>query len=295
MAKPNKKKGLGKGLQALIPQINALEFEIVEEAVKEDRIKNISINKIYPNPQQPRKDFNKATIEELAASIKTHGLIQPIVVIEKEEGFMIIAGERRWRAGKEAELKELPCIIRKDNEQQLMEIALIENLQREDLNIIEEAKAYKYLIDTYSITQDQLGEAIGKSRPYIANILRLLQLDSRIIDMIREGQITAGHARALLSIHNLQEQYQLALKIEREQLNVRQVEEMVRNLLNPKKKPKEQKRTKDAIIIDIEENLKRRFGTKVNIMKGRKKGKIEIEYYNDGDLERILSLLEETN
>ncbi|SNS54261.1 chromosome partitioning protein, ParB family [Anaerovirgula multivorans] len=290
MTKAAKKKGLGKGLQALIPQLSRVD--IVEEIVTEDSIKNININKIFPNEHQPRKDFNKEALQELAESIKLHGLIQPIVVIKKEDGYMIIAGERRWRAARNAELKEIPCIVKKHNEQQLMEISLIENIQREDLNIMEEAKAYKYIIDTYQVTQDQLGEALGKSRPYIANILRLLQLDNRVIGMIKEGKISAGHGRALLSIDNSDRQYEIAKKVEEEHLNVRQVEELMRNLSNSKKKEKENKKEKDFMLIKFEEDLKSFFGTKVNITKGRKKGKIEIEYYNDGDLERILSLLE---
>ncbi|SET72021.1 chromosome segregation DNA-binding protein [Natronincola peptidivorans] len=290
MAKANKKKGLGKGLQALIPQLNTME--VVEEIFNENSIQNININKISPNENQPRKSFKKEALEELANSIKAQGLIQPIIVIEKEKGFMIIAGERRWRAAREAGLKEIPCIIRNHNKQQLMEIALIENIQREDLNIMEEAKAYKYLIDTYKITQDQLAEAIGKSRPYIANILRLLQLDARVVDMIKEEKITAGHGRALLSLEATEQQYQVALMVEKEKMNVRQVEEHVRCLLKPKKKEKEKKREKDFILAKIEEDLKSFFGTKVNVSKGRKKGKIEIEYYNDQDLERILSLFE---
>lgn len=293
MTKAVKKKGLGRGLQALIPQLSGVE--IVEEIVKEDSIKNININKIFPNENQPRKDFNKEALEELAESIKAHGLIQPIVVLEKEEGYMIIAGERRWRAARNAGLKELPCIVKKHNEQQLMEIALIENIQREDLNIMEEAKAYKYIIDTYKVTQDQLGEALGKSRPYIANILRLLQLDNRVIDMIKEGKISAGHGRALLSIDSGDKQFEIAKRIEEEHLNVRQVEELMRNLSNPNKKEKDKKKEKDFMLVKFEEDLKRFFGTKVNITKGRKKGKIEIEYYNEGDLERILSLFETSN
>jgi len=180
------------------------------------------------------------------------------------------------------------------DERQLMEIALIENIQREDLNVIEEAKAYKYFIDTYNITQEELSEAIGKSRPYISNILRLLNLDEKIIEMIKDGKITAGHGRALLGIKDLEKQYEIAQKIESEKLSVRQVEQLVKNLANTKKEEKEKKeKTKDILIIEIEENLKRYFGTKVNIIEGRKKGKIEIEYYNDGDLDRILNLLEE--
>lgn len=293
MTKVARKKGLGKGLQALIPQRDTMQ--IIEEVVKEDSIKMISIHKIFPNKLQPRKDFNKEALQELSESIKAHGVIQPIVVMEKDNEFMIIAGERRWRAARDAGLKEIPCIVRSFNQQHLMEIALIENIQREDLNILEEAKAYKYIIDTYQVTQDQLGEAIGKSRSYIANILRLLQLDPRVIEMIKEEKITAGHGRALLSIHNKEEQYAFAQKIVEENLNVRQVEELMRRLSENKKKDKKKKKEKDLMLIKFEEDLKKLFGTKVNITKGRKKGKIEIEYYSDEDLERILDLLEINN
>ena len=292
MTKPARKKALGKGLQALIPQLNTIE--VYEEEVKEDRIRNIDINKIFPNKQQPRKDFNKESLQELSESIKTHGLIQPIVVAEEKEGFIIVAGERRWRAARAANLKEIPCIVKKYKQQNLMEIALIENIQREDLNIVEEASAYKYIIDTYQVTQEQLGVAIGKSRSYIANILRLLQLDNRVIEMIKEGKISAGHGRALLSINSDDKQYEMAKRIVEKQLNVRQVEELMRNLLNSKKKEKK-KKEKDFMITKFEEDLKSYFGTKVNITRGRKKGKIEIEYYNDGDLERILALLHTNN
>lgn len=292
MSRSSNKRGLGKGLQALIPQLSTID--IAEEVAKEDQIRKISINKIYPNKNQPRKIFNNESLVELSESIKRHGLIQPIVVIEKEDGFMIISGERRWRASRLIKLNEIPCIIRQHDERQLMEIALIENIQREDLNVIEEAKAYKYFIDTYNITQEELSEAIGKSRPYISNMLRLLNLDEKIIKMIKDGKITAGHGRALLGINDLEKQYEIAQKIENEKLSVRQVEQLVKNLANTKKEEKEKKeKTKDILIIEIEENLKRYFGTKVNIIEGRKKGKIEIEYYNDGDLDRILNLLEE--
>ncbi|AOY75404.1 ParB/RepB/Spo0J family partition protein [Clostridium formicaceticum] len=290
MTKPVKRKGLGKGLQALIPQINTTN--IVEEALQEDRVQIVDINSIYPNENQPRKQFHQEALQELAESIEKYGLIQPIVVTEKEKGFMIIAGERRWRATRIAGLKEIPCIIKKYTEQQLMEVAIIENIQREDLNIIDEGRAYKYLIDRYQVTQDQLAEAVGKSRPYIANILRLLQLDPRIIDMIKEGKLTGGHGRALLSIQDLEKQYEVALKVEKEDFNVRQVEELVRNMTESSKKSKEITKKKDFQIFEIEENLKNFFGTKVTITNGKKKGKIEIEYYNEGDLERILSLLE---
>ncbi len=286
-----KRRGLGKGLEALIPDM--ISLNIVEEKINDEKIQILSIDKIYPNPNQPRKNFDEGSIEELANSVKAHGIIQPIIVTEDAKGYMIIAGERRWRAAKSIELKEVPCIVKHYNEKQLLEVSLIENLQRQDLNVIEEAKAYQYLISQYKITQEQLSEALGKSRSYLANILRLLRLDKRVIDFIIEGKISGGHGRTILSIEPNDNQYELAKKIISEGLSVRQVEELVKELNNTTKKDNkiDKNKTKDVFLVEIEENLKSLFGTKVNIIKGAKKGKIEIEYYNEDDLERIISLL----
>ena len=286
-----KKRGLGKGLEALIPDMIGLS--IMEENVHGERIQTIDIDKIHPNPDQPRKNFDKESIEELSNSIKAHGIIQPIIAVGDSEGYMIIAGERRWRAAKNIDLKEVPCIIKHYEGKQLLEISLIENLQRKDLNVIEEARAYRYLINKYNVTQEQLSEALGKSRSYIANILRLLKLDERVIDYIIEEKISGGHGRAILSIEPNENQYKLAQKIISENLSVRQVEQLVKNLTNPVEKDKQQTKSKpkDAFLIEIEKNLKSLLGTKVNITKGAKKGKIEIEYYNEEDLERIINLL----
>ncbi len=290
MAKPARKKGLGKGLQALIPQID--KKELYDEVKKEDRVKDLDINRIFPNENQPRKDFNREKLEELAESIKNHGLIQPIVVIEVDNGFMIVAGERRWRAARIAELKKIPCIIKNYKEQSLIEVAIIENIQRQELNIMEEARAYKYIIETYGVTQEELGQAIGKSRSYIANILRLLQLDDKVMEMIMDDEISPGHGRALLGLGKGDKQYAMAQKIVRDNLNVRQVEKLMKDLSEPRQaKTKE----KDIMITALEDNLKKVFGTKVSIIKGRKKGKIEIEYYGQDDLDRILSLLDMVN
>jgi ParB family transcriptional regulator, chromosome partitioning protein len=289
MSKTIKKRGLGKGLEALIPSIDS--FTIEEENLQENELMYVNINKIYPNEKQPRKEFDKETLRELAASIKNHGLIQPIIVVKKEDGFMIIAGERRWRAAKEAHLKEIPCIVREYEARQLIEVALVENIQRENLNVIEEAQACKHLIKEYSLTQDQLAEVLGKSRSYIANIIRLLQLDMRVIQMVKAGSISGSQGRALLALSSLESQYETAKKIEYEKLNVRQVEALVKKMVENQKKAKKKPKGKDVNVIEIEEKLKYYFGTKVSIVKGRKKGKIEIEYYNDNDLERILELL----
>ncbi len=286
-----KKRGLGKGLEALIPDMVGLG--IIEGSVHGEKVQTIDIDKIHPNPNQPRKNFDKESIEELSNSIKVHGIIQPIIAVEDSEGYMIIAGERRWKAAKNINLKEVPCIIKHYEGKQLLEISLIENLQRRDLNAIEEARAYRYLIDKYNVTQEQLSGALGKSRSYIANILRLLKLDERVIDYIIEEKISGGHGRAILSIEPNENQYKLAQKIISENLSVRQVEQLVKNLANPVEKDQQQTKSKpkDAFLIEIEKNLKSLLGTRVNITRGAKKGKIEIEYYNEEDLERIINLL----
>lgn len=285
-----KKRGLGKGLEALIPQTSTIEVD--ESLVDDGKVQNININKVYPNPNQPRRDFDHESISELAQSIKVHGFIQPIIVIKEKTGYMIIAGERRWRAAKELQLNEVPCIIKKYADDKILEVALVENLQREDLNIIEEALAYKQIIDDYKVTQEKLADLIGKSRPHIANALRLLNLDKRVIEMIKVGKISSGHGRVLLRIEDFEKQYLLANHISEAQLNVRQVEELIESRKNTKKNNDQKKKAKDYMIMEIEDNLKKIFGTKVTINKGPKKGKIEIEYYNDEDLERIIELLD---
>lgn len=286
-----RKRGLGRGLEALIPDMIGLEM--IEENVHDERVQIIDIDKIHPNPDQPRKNFDEKSMKELSESIKAHGIIQPIIVIEDSGEYMIIAGERRWRAAKDIELEGIPCIVKHYTGKQLLEISLIENLQRRDLNIIEEARAYRYLIDQYNITQEQLSEVLGKSRSYIANTLRLLRLDKRVIDYIVEEKISGGHGRAILGIESEENQYKLAQKVISESLSVRQVEQLVKNLANPAKKGKKEikNKPKDAFLIEIEKNLRYLLGTEVNIIRGARKGKIEIEYYNEEDLERIISLL----
>lgn len=281
-----KKRGLGKGLEALIPQNTVSEIESGEKS--EGKVLLLGINQVFPNPDQPRRDFDQETIEELANSIKVHGIIQPLVVTKEEKGYKIIAGERRWRAARLLQLKEVPCIVKEYQGNQVLEIALVENLQREDLNPLEEAVAFQQLLQNHEITQEALGEAIGKSRSYIANSMRLLQLDSRVQDLIREGKLTSGHGRVLLRISDQEQQYQMALKIIEKGLNVRQVEE----LIEPKKPVvKAAPKKKDYQLVEIEDTLKKRLGTKVTIVKGAKKGKIEIEYYSDEDLERLIEIL----
>lgn len=277
------KRGLGKGLQALIPEM---------EEHRQDSIE-IKIRDIHPNQYQPRRDFDLEKLQELADSIKEHGVIQPIVVTPFNKGYQIVAGERRWRAASMIGLKEIPAVIKEYTQQQLMEIALIENLQREDLNAIEEASAYKQLIEEFSLTQEELGKRLGKSRPYIANTLRLLTLSTDLQDLIRNNQLSPGHGRALLSIEDPKVRDQIAKKVMEEKLSVRDLERLVQNLKKKKKvKRTDNTRTKSPFIIELEENLQRILGTKVNIHRNRnKKGKIEIEYYSDEDLERILDLI----
>ncbi|MGO1043116.1 ParB/RepB/Spo0J family partition protein [Clostridioides difficile] len=276
---------LGRGLSALIPEIKG------ETSDKE--IVNIDIDKIYPNEVQPRKQFDEEKIKVLSESIKNYGVLQPIVVkMDENNKYMIIAGERRFRASKLANKSQIPAIIKDIEMKDIMEIALIENLQREDLNSIEEALAYKSLIEHYNVTQEEISEAVGKSRPHITNTLRLLNLGQDVIDMIDNGKITAGHGKALLRIVDKKLQLQIAKKIEEEELSVREVENIAKKISENKEEdmPKKSK-PKDVFILDVEDKLRNIFGTKVNISKGKKKGKIEIEYYNDDDLNSIVSML----
>lgn len=276
---------LGKGLGALIPNI--------KEDLDSKDIVNIDINKIYANPDQPRKVFDGEKIEVLSSSIKNYGVLQPIVVKPDDFGkYMIIAGERRYRASKKANLKEMPAVIKDIPMKDLMEIALIENLQREDLNAIEEALAYKSLIDHYNVTQEEISEAVGKSRPHITNTLRLLNLSKEVMAMVEDNRITPGHGKALLRIPDHNIQVQIANRIMEEELSVRETEKLAKKILENENIVTEKKiKQKDIYIVDVEERLTNIFGTKVNISKGKKKGKIEIEYYNDEDLDSIVSLL----
>ncbi|KPI46556.1 plasmid stablization protein ParB [Clostridioides difficile] len=275
---------LGRGLSALIPDIKgeASEKEIV----------NIDLDKIYPNEVQPRKQFDEEKIKILSDSIKNYGVLQPIVVkMDGNNKYMIIAGERRFRASKLANKSQIPAIIKDIDMKDIMEIALIENLQREDLNSIEEALAYKSLIENYNVTQEEISEAVGKSRPHITNTLRLLNLGQDVIEMIDSGRITAGHGKALLRIVDKDLQLQIAKKIEEEELSVREVENMAKKISENKEEVPKKSKPKDVFILDVEDRLRNIFGTKVNISKGKKKGKIEIEYYNDDDLNSIVSML----
>ena len=279
--------GLGKGLDALFGPTPE------EEKVKDDDIlKNLKITEVEPNREQPRKNFNQEALEELAESIKEYGLIQPIVVTEKDGYYCIIAGERRWRACKLAGLEEIPAIVREDDERKNKEIALIENIQRENLNPIEEAMAFKRLLQEFKLKQDEVAERVSKSRTAVTNSMRLLKLSPRVQQMIIDDMISTGHARALLAIDDEEQQFILANKIFDEKLSVRETEKLVKALKNPKKEVKKEKPEHTFIYENIEEQIKNIMGTKVSVnQKANGKGKIEIEYYSEEELERIYDLL----
>lgn len=287
-----KKMGLGKGLDAMIPAKSPSTK--LAAAGKGEAVGNgetiLKINEIEPNKNQPRKNFNEDSLLELSESIKQHGIVQPLVVAKKKDYYEIIAGERRWRAAKIAELKEVPVVIKDYTPQEIMEVALIENIQREDLNPVEEARAYQGLIKEYNLKQDEVAEKVSKSRTAITNSLRLLKLDDRVLDMLVDEHISSGHARALLSLEDKEIQYKTALTIFDNKLSVRETEKMVKKINNPaEKKPKKELKN-DFVYRDLEEQLKQKLGTKVVInRKTEQKGKIEIEYYTPEDLEKILA------
>lgn len=289
------KRGLGKGIDAMISGDDTKMKKVVKEVIKE--VDTIDINKIEPNNNQPRKNFNEDKIHELAESIKQHGLIEPLIVQKGKKGFYtIIAGERRWRAAREAGIKEIPVVVKDYSDQQVMEIALIENIQREDLNAIEEAEAYERLIKDFNLKQDEVAERVSKSRVAITNSLRLLKLDPRVREMIIEDKIKSGHARALLAVNDPEEQYRLAVMIFDHSMSVRETEKIVKKYLSDKDKPKKEVKEKDAqtelIYKDFEEKLKTVIGTKVNINhKGKGKGKIEIEYFSPDEFDRIIGMM----
>ncbi|MFG0216811.1 ParB/RepB/Spo0J family partition protein [Brevibacillus porteri] len=275
-------RGLGKGLNALITS------NLIEEG---EQVKEVSINEIRPNPYQPRKEFEQSAIEELAQSIKEHGIIQPLIVRKSIKGYELVAGERRLRAAKVAGLKEVPVVVKAYTDQQLMEIALIENLQRENLNPLEEAEAYDKLISHHDYTQEQLAQKIGKSRPHVANMLRLLQLPEKIRKMVSAAELSMGHSRALLGVTDKKVQQQLANDVVEKGLSVRQLEELVKQLNVSRETKKKKPAKNEPVLIEMEERLRSRFGTSVKIKKGSKRGKIEIDFYSQEDLERIIDML----
>jgi ParB family chromosome partitioning protein len=276
------KRGLGKGLGALIPMDEKGEENVTEIPLKE----------IFANQNQPRKNFDEDKLKELAESMKEHGVLQPVILRKKTKGYELVAGERRWRAAKMAGLEKIPAIVKELSDADVMEIALIENLQREDLNPLEEAMAYKQLMDEFGMTQEELSKRVGKSRSQIANTVRLLNLEKEIKDLIADEKLTAGHARALLAIEDKNERIKLAKKISEENLSVRQIEEIVK-VKSSKKNADKNKRNQDInpAFLDISEKLQGILGTRVKIKGSEKRGKIEIEFYSEDELERILETI----
>lgn len=281
------KRVLGQGLDALFSKTDIEES--LSQETGQGEVKMIKTSLIEPRRDQPRKNFDREQLQALANSISEHGVIQPIIVVEGQNGYYsIIAGERRWRASKLAGLSEIPAIVRTYDELQIAEVALIENLQREDLNPIEEALGYKTLMEKFSMTQDKVSERVGKSRSNIANMLRLLSLEDDIKEMLAENKLSMGHARALLSLPEGKGRIEAARRIISEGLNVRQAEELGKKMPSSPKKPREKK---EGVYPDVERELSQKYGTKVRI-KGNRKGKIEIEFYSVADLTRIVDLLD---
>ena len=304
-----KKMGLGRGLNTLIPKAPIVDEEEVEQVKKKvskspkskkksepEKELTLPIDKIEPNPDQPRNQFDEDTLQELSDSIKQYGMLQPILVTPKDGFYEIIAGERRWRAAKLAGLNEVPVMIRKYSENEVVEIALIENIQRDNLNPIEEALAFKRLLTEFNLKQDEVAERVSKSRTAVTNAMRLLKLNEKVQQMVIDEMLTTGHARALLGIEDQEQQYIIAQKIFDEKLSVRDTEKLVKSLQNEKKKKKEEKEKIDpkleAVYHDLEEQMKGILGTKVCINhKDAKKGKLEIEYYSQDELDRIIDMI----
>lgn len=274
------KRGLGKGLEALIPT----------EVKSSENVREIDVKEIKANDNQPRKRFSQESLDELAQSMKEHGVLQPLILRKKKDFYEIVAGERRWRAAVKAGINKIPAVVREISDAEAMEIALIENLQREDLNPLEEAIAYKRLMEEFKMTQVELSKRVGKSRSQIANTVRLLNLDEAILEMISDNKLTAGHGRALLSVEDKKEQIQLANKIIEGDLSVRQVEEMTKKKA-VEKQNKREAREINPVFVEITERLQRALGTKVRVKGSEKRGKIEVEFYSEDELERLLEIL----
>ena len=306
-----KKSGLGRGLDALFPEKTVQSKPKTVKTVKEEKKvavdtkkssqqetsngeRMMKISMIEPNREQPRKKFDEDALQELSESIKQYGILQPLLVSDNKDYYEIVAGERRWRAAKMAGLKEVPVVVKEFSTQEIVEISLIENIQREDLNPVEEAMAYKRLIDEFHLKQDEIAERVSKSRTAVTNSMRLLKLDSRVQQMMVDEMISAGHARAILAISDPEQQYNAAMKVFDEKLSVRETEKLVKSILTPtKKKPVVSNPTEDAIYESLEEKMKGITGTRVFIhRKKNNKGKIEIEYYSRDDLDRIIDLFE---
>jgi len=295
-----KTRGLGKGLEALFGDVEIKPNKVAEEQIKEykvagDSVLFIDINDIKPNSSQPRQFFNEEKIDELAVSITAHGVIQPIVLKEADGGYEIIAGERRWRAARKAGLKRVPAILKELTKEQLMIISLIENIQREDLNPIEEAEAFQRMYKEFGLKQEDISRNVGKSRPYITNSLRLLKLPEEIQKMVLEGRLTNGHARALITIENVEKQILLAEKIATEELSVREAERLVQETSQKSKRALKKAAEKHADILNIEEELKEILGTKVTLNHKGKSGKLEIDYFSRDELERLIEIFRTLN
>ncbi len=286
------KKGLGKGLDIMIPE--QIVKNVAEKSDNVSRETFVKVSEIEPNKDQPRKRFDEDSLQELADSIKQFGVIQPLILQKRDKYYEIIAGERRWRAARMAGLKEIPAVIKDYSPQEIVEIALIENIQREDLNPIEEALTYHRLIKEFQLKQDEVAERVSKSRVAVTNSMRLLKLDHRVQQMLIDEMITSGHARALLGIEDCDKQYNTACMVFDEKLNVRETEKMVKHILNEKPN-KEVAVTKEDVFIyrDLEDKIRNIIGTKVSIHKKQNnKGSIEIEYYSSEELERIIDMFE---
>ena len=288
----SKKFGLGKGLNALIPEDTMKNSIISNEANKSNGVELININLIKSNDNQPRKSFDDEKIMELAESIKHNGIIQPIILKKDNSEFVIVAGERRWRAAKLAHIREVPAIIMDLTDKQVLEVSLIENIQREDLNSIEEAVAYKKLIEEFNLTQEELSKRLGKSRVSITNTMRLLNLSENVQQYLIEGVISEGHGRALLSIIDNKVQYELAQKVIDDKLSVRELEFLIKKMKSENGKTTKSTRSEsNPYYKEIMNQLESHFGTKVNISNKNNKGKLEIEYYSEEDLQRILEII----
>ena len=284
------KKGLGKGLDSLIT--DKVSKPVKPKSNHAADAVMIDINKVEPNREQPRKKFDEDALIELSESIKQFGILQPLLCQERDDYYEIVAGERRWRAAKLAGLKEVPVIIKKLTNQQIMEISLIENIQREDLNPIEEALAYKRLLEEFKLKQDEVAERVSKSRTAVTNSMRLLKLDEKVQQMVIDDMLTTGHARALLGIEDPDLQAATATRVFDEKLSVREVEKLVKQIQEGKKTKKQDNVVQDFIYTDLEEKMKAVMGTKVSIkQKAKGKGKIEIEYYNKEDLDRLIDMI----
>ncbi|HHT68359.1 MAG TPA: ParB/RepB/Spo0J family partition protein [Firmicutes bacterium] len=282
------KQRLGKGLRALIPQVEEPDLQDVAQGEVQGDVQEIALDAIEPNPFQPRRHFDPEKLQELAQSIAEFGLLEPVLVREHEKGYQLVAGERRIRAAELAGLKKVPALVKNFDDEEMMKVALVENLQRENLNPIEEAEGYQRLISEFGFTQNQVAHAVGKKRPSIANTLRLLNLSDVEREMVQDGRLSTGHAKVLLGVNDAKKRVQLANKVIKEDLSVRQLEELLKK---PKTVPRGTLKMKSPELVDLENNLQRIFGTKVSMTYKKGAGRISIEYYSDEELERLLEMM----